>query len=321
MQILVTGGAGFIGSNFIRYMMNKYPPYKIVNLDKLTYCGNLNNLLDVEKNPNYRFIKGDVCNKSDVKEAIKDCDTIVHFAAETHVDKSIVDPDTFIKTDVFGTYTLLQEALEHKIKKFVHISTDEVYGSVEKGSSKENDELKPRNPYAASKASAELLAYSFFATYGLPVVITRSSNNYGPYQYPEKIVPLFTINALQDKKLPLYGDGLNKRDWLYVMDNCKAIDLILHKGKNGEIYNIGGNNEKTNLEVTKIILSTLNKSDSLIEYVKDRPGHDKRYFLSNAKINKLGWKPEANFEQTMKETILWYKNNEWWWKPLINKSG
>ena len=320
MKILVTGGAGFIGSNFIRHILKKYPDYKIINLDKLTYCGNLENLKDIENNPNYSFVKGDICDKEIVDKLVSQVDVVVHFAAETHVDRSITDAITFIETDVIGTFTLLEAARKHNVKKFIQISTDEVYGEIREGSFKETDELKPRNPYSAAKAAADRLAFSFFATYKLPVIITRSSNNYGPYQYPEKVIPLFVTNLLENKKVPLYGDGLNVRDWLFVDDNCEAIDFILHNGKLGEVYNVSGKSEVTNLELTKFILKELGKDESFIEYVKDRPGHDKRYSLSIEKIQQLGWQPKHNFEQAMKQTIQWYKNNNDWWKKIKDKS-
>ena len=314
LKLLVTGGAGFIGSHFIRYMLNKYPDYKIVNLDKLTYAGNLDNLRDIEKDPRYKFIKGDICDKRIVEKAMKDCDVVVNFAAESHVDRSITGPEPFIKTDIFGTYILLETAKKYNIEKYIQISTDEVYGSIKEGSFKETDPLKPNSPYSASKASADLLVRSYYITHNLPVLITRSSNNYGPYQYPEKLIPLFTINALNNKPLPVYGTGNNVRDWLYVLDNCSGIDTVLHKGKIGEVYNIGGNTEKTNLEITHLILEVLDKPKSLITFVEDRKGHDFRYSLDTTKIKKLGWKREYNFEEAMRETIEWYKNNEWWWK-------
>lgn len=317
MRYLVTGGAGFIGSNYIHFLMQKEPEVEIVNLDKLTYAGNLDNLKGVEKNPNYKFIRGDICNEADVKKAMEGCDVVVNFAAESHVDRSIQSPEAFIKTDIWGAYVLLEEARKRDVKKFVQISTDEVYGSIEKGSFKETDVLNPSNPYSASKAGADRLAYSYFKTYDLGVLITRSSNNFGPYQYPEKIIPLFITNLLRGKKVPLYGDGLNVRDWLYVKDNCAAIDQILEKGRDGEVYNVGGSNEVTNLELTKLILHELGKGEDMIEYVKDRLGHDRRYSLDSTKIMELGWKPEASFEHEMKETINWYKENEWWWQKLV----
>ena len=318
--ILITGGAGFIGSNFIRHILNKYKEYKIINLDKLTYCGNLDNLKDIEKNPRYKFVKGDVCDKEVVSKLIKNSDFVIHFAAETHVDRSISDASPFIQTDVFGTYNLLNIAKDNKIKRFIQISTDEVYGSIKDGKFKETDELKPSNPYSASKASADRIAYSFYATYNLPVIITRSSNNFGPFQYPEKLIPLFITNLLEGKKVPVYGDGLNIRDWLYVLDNCEAIDFILHKGKEGEVYNIAGNNERTNIEITKLLLELLNKNENSLEYVKDRPGHDRRYALNSDKLNKLGWNPKPRFKEAIKNTVNWYTQNQEWWKKVRNKS-
>ena len=319
MKYLITGGAGFIGSNFIRYLFNKYEDIEIVNLDKLTYCGNLENLKDIENKSNYKFIKGDICDAKLVNNLMKDVDVVVHFAAETHVDRSIMDPSSFIKTDVIGTYVLLEAARNNNIRKFIQISTDEVYGSVEEGSFKETDELKPRNPYSASKAGADRLSYSFYCTYNVPVIITRSSNNFGPYQYPEKLIPLFVTNLIESKKVPVYGDGLNVRDWIYVLDNCEGIDFVINYGKIGEVYNIGGDNEKTNLEITKLILNLLGKDENFIEYVKDRLGHDKRYSLDFTKISSLGWKPKFDFSNALKETVDWYKSNEVWWKKI--KSG
>jgi dTDP-glucose 4,6-dehydratase len=316
MKILVTGGAGFIGSNFIRFTLSKYPEYKIVNLDKLTYAGNLDNLKDVASNRNYKFIKGDICDKNVVENVMKDCDAIVHFAAETHVDRSIVDAGSFVLTDVFGSYRLLEAAKKTGVERFIHISTDEIYGSIENGAFKETDKLEPRNPYSASKAGAEMLAKSYFITHGLPVIITRSSNNYGPYQHPEKFIPLFIINALKNKHLPLYGDGGNVRDWLYVIDNCEAIDVALHDGKDGETYNIGGGNERANIDVAKAILGFLGKPESLINFIEDRKGHDRRYALDSNKVRKLGWKPKSNFEEKLEDTVNWYKKNESWWKKL-----
>ena len=320
MKIMVTGGAGFIGSNFIHYIFKKYQDIEIVNYDKLTYAGNLDNLRDVENDPRYTFIKGDICDSKLVNETVKqDIDQIINFAAESHVDRSIEDPTSFIRTDVFGVHVLLESTRKYDVEKFIQISTDEVYGSIKTGSFKETDPLNPSSPYSASKASADLLVNSYFVTYGLPVLITRSTNNFGPYQYPEKLIPLFIIHALQNKPLPLYGDGLNVRDWLYVEDNCEAIDLVRKKGKRGEIYNIGADNEPTNIEITNIILDELNKPKSLIKYVKDRPGHDRRYSIDSAKIKNLGWEPKMsrNFYQAMHETIHWYIDNEWWWKKLV----
>lgn len=321
MKIMVAGGAGFIGSNFIHSLLKKYDDIEIVNYDKLTYAGNLDNLRDVENDLRYHFVKGDICDKEVVEKVIKEheVEQIINFAAESHVDRSITGPEPFIRTDVFGTFTLLEASRKFDIEKYIQISTDEVYGSIEKGSFKESDPLSPSSPYSASKASADLLVNSYFVTYGLPALITRSSNNFGPYQYPEKLIPLFIIKALHNEFLPLYGDGLQVRDWLYVEDNCEAIDLVRRKGKNGEIYNIGAENEHTNIEITNIILKELNKPASLIKHVKDRPGHDRRYSIDSNKIKKLGWTPKRSqdFEKSMRETIQWYINNEWWWRKLI----
>jgi dTDP-glucose 4,6-dehydratase len=315
-RILITGGAGFIGSNFIRYLLEKYPGCKIINLDKLTYAGNLNNLKNIENNKNYTFVKGDICDKKIVDKIVKDCEIIINFAAETHVDKSIIEAGSFVQTDVFGAYTLLDAAKKFGIKKFIQISTDEVYGSTSEGSFKESDSLNPSSPYSASKAGADLLVIAYHRTFNLPVLITRSSNNFGLYQYPEKVIPLFITNALRNKSLPLYGDGMNVRDWLFVLDNCEAIDLVMQEGEIGKIYNIASGVEKTNIEITRTILKELGKPESLINYVKDRLGHDRRYSLDCAKIRKLGWKPNHAFEEALKITIQWYIENEWWWKPL-----
>jgi dTDP-glucose 4,6-dehydratase len=319
MKILVTGGAGFIGSNFIKYILSHYPHYKIVNLDKLTYAGNLDNLSDIEDNPNYQFIKGNICDQKLVEKVVEDkIDVIVNFAAETHVDRSIYDPKIFVETNVLGTQVLLESALKFKIERFVQISTDEVYGSLGKqGTFSESSPLLPNSPYSASKASADLLVRSYFKTFGLPAIITRCTNNYGPYQFPEKLIPLFITNALFGQELPIYGDGLYVRDWIYVEDHCKALDLILHKGKIGEIYNISGSCEKTNLEITELILEKLNKPKSLIKHVKDRPAHDRRYALDSSKIrNELGWKPEASFEEGITKTVDWYTANQKWWQKI-----
>ncbi|RLG70125.1 MAG: dTDP-glucose 4,6-dehydratase [Candidatus Iainarchaeum archaeon] len=317
MRMLVTGGCGFIGSNFIHYYIKRHPDVEIVNLDKLTYAGRLENLQDIADNKNYTFIKGDVCNANDVKKAMQGVSLVVHFAAESHVDRSIEDPLSFLRTDTIGTAVLLEEARRQDIEKFVCISTDEVYGSVEEGFAKEDWQLKPSSPYSASKAAADRLAYAYYYTYGLPVVIHRGSNNFGPYQYPEKIIPLFITNLLRGKKVPLYGTGLNKRDWLYVEDNCASIELLLEKGKKGEAYNVAAHNELTNLELTKMILKELGLTEKMIEFVKDRPGHDKRYALNTEKIEALGWKPKWKFEDALRYTINWYEENEWWWKPLV----
>ncbi len=316
MKILVTGGAGFIGSNFIRHILNRYNEYKIINLDKLTYCGNLDNLKDIEGKSNYEFVKGDICEEGVVDKLVSKSDAVINFAAQTHVDRSIIDASEFVNTNVFGTYVLLEAVKRHNIRRYIQISTDEVYGSCEEGSFSEDSPLKPNSPYAASKAGADLLVRSYFVTYNLPAIITRSSNNFGPYQYPEKVIPLFITNALGDKKVPLYGDGLNVRDWLYVLDNCRAIDLVLHKGQTGHIYNIGSGNELTNLALTKLILKLLAKPQDLIEPVKDRPGHDRRYSLDSVKIRNLGWQPQYNFSEAIEEVIEWYKDNESWWQNL-----
>jgi len=320
MKLLVTGGAGFIGSNFIRRCMKRHPAWELVNLDKLTYAGNLDNLKGVDADPRYRFVRGDIADAELVgRIAGEGLDAIVNFAAETHVDRSIGNADDFIRTDVYGTFVLLEAARMHKVGKFIQISTDEVYGSIEKGSFLETDILMPRNPYSASKAGADRLAYSYWATYQLPVVITRASNNFGPFQYPEKVIPLFVTNALKDIPLPLYGDGMNVRDWLFVEDHCAAVEFLLERGTDGEVYNIGGGNELSNAELTRFILDYLKKPATLIKRVKDRQGHDRRYSLNCDKLKALGWKPRTDFEQAMRETIDWYVKNESWWSRL--KSG
>lgn len=320
-KILITGGAGFIGSNFVRYMLDNYKDYEIVNLDSLTYCGNLENLREIEDNPNYTFCKGDITDKDLVFKITSNADYIVNFAAESHVDRSIEDPEIFIKSNVLGTQVLLDAAKEYGIKKYLQVSTDEVYGSLGKtGYFREDTPLAPNSPYSASKASADLMVRAYNKTFDLPVNITRCSNNYGPYQFPEKLIPLMISNALENKPLPVYGDGLNIRDWLHVYDHCSAIDLVLHRGKIGEIYNIGGNNEKKNIEIVKLILQNLNKSESLINFVKDRLGHDRRYAIDSSKIqNELGWTPKYTFETGIAETIQWYLDNKEWWERI--KSG
>ncbi len=315
--VLVTGGAGFIGSNYVEFHLNKYPEDEVIVLDKLTYAGRKENLKEFESNSNFEFVKGDICNKKLVEKLVKDVDVVINFAAETHVDRSIQGQAEFLETNIIGTYNLLEASRNSSVKKFLQISTDEVYGSVEKGSSLETDELKPRNPYSASKAAADRFAYSYFATYGLPVLITRASNNYGPKQFPEKVLPLFITNLLKGKKVPLYGDGKNVRDWLYVEDHCKALDVVLQKGKFGEVYNVGGNCELQNIELTHKVLKALGKGEEMIELVKDRPGHDRRYSLNSSKLEVLGWKTETSFEEGLKKTIEWYKKNEAWWKQLI----
>ena len=328
--ILITGGAGFIGSNFVRYLLRRtlhvsratlhgLPVTKIINLDKLTYSGNRENLKGVEKDPRYTFVKGDICDKSLVFKLAKKCDVIINFAAESHVDRSIKDSTEFVRTNIFGTKILLDAARQYKIKRVIHISTDEVYGSINKGRFSEDSALRPNSPYAATKAAADLLAYSYFVTYKLPVIIVRSSNNFGPCQYPEKIMPLFITNALEGRKVPLYADGSNVREWLYVLDNCDAINFITRFGKDGEAYNVGSGNELRNIELTKKILNLLGKDRKLIKFVKDRPGHDKRYALDYGKLERLGWKPKHGFEDALSQTVLWYKENTKWWKRLKRK--
>ena len=318
MRILVTGGCGFIGSNFIRQHLQKRPGDEVVNLDKLTYAGRKESLQDLEKNENYKFVKGDICDAQDVENAMRGCQAVINFAAESHVDRSIEDADAFARTNFFGVKVLCEQARKQGVEKFVQISTDEVYGQIAEGSFKETDMLKPRNPYSAAKAGGELLAMSYFTTYGLPVLVTRSSNNYGPFQFPEKVIPLFITNLMQGKKVPLYGEGKNVRDWLFVLDNCEAIGLVLEKGKNGEIYNIGGNCELQNIELTKRILKEMAIGEEMVEKVKDRLGHDLRYSLDCSKIEReLGWKPKTGFEEGLGKTVKWYKENEAWWKPLV----
>ncbi len=320
-KIFITGGAGFIGTNFILYMMDKYPDYKIVNFDKLTYAGNLNNLKAVENNPNYVFVKGDICNENEVKKAMAGCDWIIHFAAESHVDRSIMDPDTFVQTNVLGTNVLLRNAKELGIKRFHHISTDEVFGELgPKGKFNEKTLYDPRSPYSASKASADHLVRAYYHTFNLPITISNCSNNYGPYQFPEKFIPLFATNLIENKKVPLYGEGLNVRDWIHVDDHSRALDLILHQGKVGETYCVGGDAEKTNLEITNLILEYFSKGKEMIEKVTDRQGHDFRYAIDFSKIkNELGWQPEVNFEEGLKQTLRWYQDHQDWWKQI--KSG
>ncbi len=312
MRLLITGGAGFIGCNFVRHVLEKHAGYDIVVLDKLTYAGRRENLQDIMED--ITFVQGDICDRDAVHSAMEGCDKAVNFAAETHVDRSIDNADAFLTTNVLGTHTLLEEARKSDLKRFVQIGTDEVYGSAPFGSFTETDPLNPSSPYSASKASADLLARSYFITYGLPISITRSSNNFGPYQYPEKLIPFFILRAIRGEKLPVYGSGNNVRDWLYVADNCEAIDLVLQKGQPGEIYNIGGGNELTNLEITRRILGRLNKSVDLIEHVSDRLGHDFRYSIDSNKIRSLGWKLDRNFDDALDRTIDWYLNNECVWK-------
>jgi len=319
VKLLVTGGSGFIGSNFIRHVLTTHADDRVINLDKLTYAGNPANLADLERDPRYTFVQGDVCDGKIVRDACRDIDAIVNFAAESHVDRSLMEPDAFLKTDVFGVFTLLEAVRELKIPRFLHISTDEVYGSVERGSSRESDPVRPTNPYSASKAGGDLLAMAYWHTHRVPVVITRSSNNFGSHQYPEKVIPLFVTNALDDKPLPLYGDGRNVRDWLYVLDNCAGIDLVLRRGADGEIYNIGGGHEVENVVLTRQILMMTGKPETLIQPVKDRPGHDRRYSVDSKKIHQLGWTPRRRFGDALRATVEWYRDHESWWRPL--KSG
>lgn len=319
MKLIVTGGAGFIGANFIRYMLDTHDDCEIVNFDKLTYAGNLDNLRDIEDDPRYGFVKGDIADADAVGRHMSGADAVVNFAAETHVDRSIHDAGSFIKTDVVGIHVLLEEARKRDIQKVVLVSTDEVYGSIDDGSFLEDDRLDPSSPYSASKAGGELLALAYYKTFGVPVCITRGSNTYGPYQYPEKVIPLFITNAIDDIALPLYGDGLNVRDWLHVADHCSGIDIVLQKGEAGEIYNIGGGNERTNIEITHTILALLDKPESLIKPVADRPAHDRRYSIDCSKMRALGWSPDRDFDEGLRLTVDWYVDNQWWWRKL--KSG
>ncbi|MCX5912411.1 MAG: dTDP-glucose 4,6-dehydratase [Deltaproteobacteria bacterium] len=323
MKILVTGGAGFIGSNFIHFLLQSGKDYRILNLDKLTYAGNLENLSDLNQSPKYEFVRGDICDGKLVDRLLASgIEGVVNFAAESHVDRSLYEPDVFIQTNVVGVQVLLHAAMRHKIKKFVQVSTDEVYGSLgaQDPRFREDFPLAPNSPYSASKAAGDLLARSYFKTYGFPVVVTRCSNNYGPYQFPEKLIPLFVTNALENCPLPVYGDGLNVRDWIHVEDHCRALELVLEKGKPGEIYNVGGEAERTNLEITKQILRILEKPESLMHYVADRPGHDRRYAIDFSKIEKeIGWKPRYPLEEGLRQTVRWYTEQENWWRRI--KSG
>jgi len=317
VKVLVTGGAGFIGSNFVRYAIDVHPDWHITTLDKLTYAGRLENLQSVRDHPRHRFVKGDVADAAVAGPLVQESAIVVNFAAETHVDRSIQSAGEFITTDVFGTFVLLEAARQSAaLRRFVQISTDEVYGSVRKGSSRETDELRPRNPYSASKAGADRLAYSYWATYKVPVVITRASNNYGPNQFPEKIIPLFITNLIDDIPVPLYGDGQNERDWLHVLDHCRAVDMLIDKGDDGEVYNIGGGNQVRNVDLTHRLLKLAGKPASLVTPVPDRPGHDRRYSLDTAKLGSLGWRPRVDFEQGLAETVKWYRENERWWRPI-----
>ncbi|MGH9410246.1 MAG: dTDP-glucose 4,6-dehydratase [Vicinamibacterales bacterium] len=320
VEVLVTGGAGFIGSNFVRHALESHADWRVTTLDKLTYAGRLENLDGVLEHPRHRFVKGDVADSPVAAPLVTEADIVVHFAAETHVDRSIASAGEFITTDVYGTFVLLEAARQSgRLRRFVQISTDEVYGSVAEGSSLETDELKPRNPYSASKAGADRLAYSYWATYNVPVIVTRASNNYGPNQFPEKVIPLFITHALDDRPLPLYGDGLNERDWLHVADHCRALDLLIEHGADGEVYNIGGGNHVRNVDLTHRILELLGKPASLIAPVPDRPGHDRRYSLSTDKLRALGWQPSVRFDEGLERTVEWYRQHEGWWRPIKDR--
>ena len=320
MKLFVTGGAGFIGSNYIRYVLAN-SDYEITNFDALTYAGNLSTMRDVEDDPRYRFVKGNICDPQTVEEAMAGHDAVVHFAAESHVDRSIIGSDDFILTNCFGTNVILDTARRLEIPRVVHIGTDEVYGSVEVGSSKETDPLEPRSPYSASKAGSDLIALSYHATHGVNVTVTRCTNNFGPYQYPEKAIPLFTTNLLDGKKIPLYGDGLNERDWIYVDDHCAGVHLVLEKGAPGEIYNIGAGNETPNRVLVDKLLALLGKNESSVQYVEDRKGHDRRYSVDIAKVTELGWKKQRTLDEALEETVAWYRDNRWWWEPLKTRNG
>lgn len=317
-NILVTGGAGFIGSAFVRYMVEKYPAYNIIVYDKLTYAGNLDNLLPVSDEPTYRFERGDIADRDTVRRVLSDhdIDTVVNFAAESHVDRSILSPDAFIHTDVVGTYILLDESKRHGLERFLQVSTDEVYGDIEHGFSTEGDPFQPNSPYAASKAGGELMVRAYHVTHGLNTVITRGSNTFGPYQYPEKLISLFTTEAIDDRPLPVYGDGKQVRDWLYVEDHAIGIDVALHHGQAGEAYNIAGENQRYNIDITHKILETLGKPESLIKHVPDREGHDRRYAMNCDKLRALGWERKYTFEEALERTVRWYVDNEWWWRKI-----
>jgi dTDP-glucose 4,6-dehydratase len=317
INVLVTGGAGFIGSNFVRYAIGAHEDWHVTTLDKLTYAGRLENLKSLDGHPRHTFVKGDIADAAIAAPLVQAADYVVHFAAETHVDRSIREAGEFIKTDVIGTFVLLEAARQApNLKRFVQISTDEVYGSVPEGSSRESDEIRPRNPYSASKAGADRLAYSYWATYGVPVVITRASNNYGPFHFPEKLIPLFITNAIDNIPVPLYGDGLQERDWLHVADHCRAVDFLIDAGTSGEVYNVGGGNHVRNIDITRRILELVGKPESLIRPVADRVGHDRRYAVDTSKLQALGWRPQVPFEAGLRETVAWYVQNEWWWRPI-----
>lgn len=322
MKVLITGGAGFIGGNFVQYMVNKYPEYEVFNLDLLTYAGDLTKHQSIEEKPNYHFIKADIAERDEILPLFEEnkFDYVVHFAAESHVDRSITNPDVFVRTNVLGTQVLLDASKQIGVKKFVHVSTDEVYGELDFDPNTfftEETPLQPNSPYSASKASSDLLVRAYHETFGLPINITRCSNNYGPYHFPEKLIPLTISRVLNEQKVPVYGDGKNIRDWLHVHDHCTAIDLVLHDGENGEVYNVGGHNERTNLEVVKTIIKALGKSEDLIQFVEDRLGHDKRYAIDPTKLEKLGWKPQYNFDTGINQTIQWYLDNQEWWKQIL----
>jgi len=315
LRIFVTGGAGFIGSNYARWVLAN-TDHSVTVYDALTYAGNLSTVRDMDDDPRFSFVKGNICHPADVESAMAGHDAVVHFAAESHVDRSIASPDEFVHTNCDGTNVMCDVARRVGVDRFLHISTDEVYGSIEEGSFTEADRLEPRSPYSASKAGSDLIAMSYRTTYGLPVLVTRSSNNFGPYQYPEKVIPLFVTNLLEGRKVPLYGDGLNVRDWCYVMDNCAAVDLVLRRGEVGEIYNIGAGNEITNRELTDAILGLLGHGDEMIDYVEDRLGHDRRYSIDTTKVEALGWRPARELREALEATVAWYRDNPWWWRPL-----
>ena len=317
--LIITGAAGFIGSNFVRYMLVRYPGYRLIALDSLTYAGNLANLADVWKNPNFTFIKGDICDEGIVNNLAQNADAIVNFAAETHVDRSIATPGRFIQTDVTGVYVLLEAARKHELERILHVSTDEVYGTIDEGSFKEGDALEPNSPYSASKASAEMMVRAYHKTYGLPTIVTRGSNTFGPNQYPEKMLPLFITNLIDNIPVPVYGDGHQMRDWMYVTDHCQGIDLALHHGTPGEAYNVGGDNDRKNIDVVHLLLEYLGKPETLIHHVKDRPGHDRRYSLDVSKSRKIGYQPDADFESRLRDTVQWYVGHQEWWRTIKEK--
>jgi len=320
-NLLITGGAGFIGSNFTRYILDKYPNYRVVVYDKLTYAGNLDNLKGLDSDPRYAFVQGDICDATRVEETLRQhaVDTIVNFAADTHVDRSLMAAGVFIQTDVYGTFTLLEATKKLGLKRYHQVSTDEVYGQVLEGSSVESDPLEARSPYSASKAGGDLMVQAYFSSFGLPVTITRGSNNIGPYQYPEKVMPVFITNAIDNQPLPIYGDGRQMRDYQYVLDHCEGIDVVLHKGQFGEVYNVGSGVETYNIDMAHTILELLGKPESLLQHVTDRPGHDRRYSINCDKVKALGWRPSSTFAQALEKTVRWYVDNEWWWRKI--KSG